>query len=334
MNPKVSVLVPVYNVSRFIQKCAQSLFEQTFESIEFIFVNDCSTDNSIYLLQKLIDKYPQRQSHTKIINHAKNCGIAETRNTHLKEACGDFLIWVDSDDYLSLNAVELLYNKAITDNADIVTTQSYFVLESEDTIKLISQQFPKNKEDYIQSLAYRNVRAALWGTLSKRSLWYENQISFVNGVNFGEDYFVTIQLFYFSKRYIVENQPIYYYNQFNITSYSSGKKTEMHFKSIILVFELVENFFKQNNTFEQFKSFVLTAKQMERNAFLLHTTSGLRRKYWNLYLNETKVIGYNNLPLNMLQKFILNLINNRLFVFAELSIFIAKILRALFKVKF
>ena len=86
MNPKVSIIVPVYNVSKFIERCARSLFEQTFESIEYIFVNDCTPDDSITKLNKIIIDYPQRSKSIRIIEHETNRGLAAARNSGLLAA--------------------------------------------------------------------------------------------------------------------------------------------------------------------------------------------------------------------------------------------------------
>lgn len=94
------------------------MFEQTFEDIEYIFVNDCTPDNSIEVLSNVIKRYPNRQPQIRIINHEKNRGLASARNTGIDNANGDFVLHIDSDDYIEPNMVELLYSKAI---AEILT---------------------------------------------------------------------------------------------------------------------------------------------------------------------------------------------------------------------
>ncbi|MEG0697951.1 MAG: glycosyltransferase [Algoriella sp.] len=127
MNPKVSILVPIYKVENFIECCATSLFEQNFEHIEYIFVNDKSPDRSIELLKGVIEKYPHRKANVKIIDHQENKGLAGARNTGVENATGEYILHVDSDDYLDLNAIDLLYTKAVETNSDIVTCN--YVLE-------------------------------------------------------------------------------------------------------------------------------------------------------------------------------------------------------------
>ena len=88
-NPKVSILVPIYNVEKYIERCAVSLFEQTYENIEYVFVNDCTPDQSIKVLKHVLGRYPQRSSKTKVINHDRNRGVAASRNTALDKADHD-----------------------------------------------------------------------------------------------------------------------------------------------------------------------------------------------------------------------------------------------------
>ena len=103
---KVSVLVPVYGVEKYIERCARSLFEQTYSDLEYVFVNDCTPDQSIEILKKVMAEYPQRKNAVKIVNHAKNRGLAAARNTAYDNATGDFVTIVDSDDWLEWDALE------------------------------------------------------------------------------------------------------------------------------------------------------------------------------------------------------------------------------------
>lgn len=117
---KVSILVPVYGVEQYIEKCAISLFEQTYSDIEYVFVNDCTKDDSISVLKRVLEKYPQRMQQVRIINHEKNMGLGAARRTAILNANGDYILHVDSDDYIAENAVEVFIKEAYNSNADIV----------------------------------------------------------------------------------------------------------------------------------------------------------------------------------------------------------------------
>ena len=105
---KVSVLVPVYGVERYIGQCAESLMEQTYKDVEYIFVNDCTRDDSIGRLNQVLERYPERRIQVRIINHEKNMGLGMARQSGLNAATGDAVVNVDSDDYVAREMIEKL----------------------------------------------------------------------------------------------------------------------------------------------------------------------------------------------------------------------------------
>ena len=118
---EVSVCIPVYGVEKYIEKCARSLFEQTMkEGIEFIFVNDCTPDKSIEILEQVLSEYPQRKAQVKIIHHEKNGGPVAARNTAIVHAAGKYMICCDADDWIAPDLYETMYAKAVGTDADVV----------------------------------------------------------------------------------------------------------------------------------------------------------------------------------------------------------------------
>ena len=112
MNPLVSTIVPIYGVEKYIAQCANSLFLQTYDNLEFIFVNDCTKDNSIVILQEVIQHYPNRVEHVHIIEHDHNQGLAASRNSGVEAAHGEWLMHVDSDDFIDPTTVAECVKKA------------------------------------------------------------------------------------------------------------------------------------------------------------------------------------------------------------------------------
>ena len=133
----VSILVPVYKVEKYIEQCARSLFEQTYDNLEYIFLDDCSPDNSIEILKRVMEDYPERKAQVRIIRHERNRGLAAARNTALDAANGPFVTHVDSDDYLGRDAIRLLVKKQEETGADIVSGNYYEVWSS--GIKKVSE---------------------------------------------------------------------------------------------------------------------------------------------------------------------------------------------------
>ena len=105
---KVSLVVSVYNVSRYVERCVRSLFEQTLEDVEFVFVDDGSTDGSMDIVLRVLEEYPNRKGQVEIIRHASNMGTAATKRDGMLAAKGEYVQVVDSDDYVERNMAELL----------------------------------------------------------------------------------------------------------------------------------------------------------------------------------------------------------------------------------
>ena len=128
--PKISVLIPIYNVEKYLRECLESLVNQTFQDIEFICINDGSTDSSL----KILEEYAQKDSRIKIINK-ENSGYGASMNMGLDAASGEYIGIVESDDFVSSNMFEDLYNLAEKNNADIVKSDYYTYLTSKNQYK-------------------------------------------------------------------------------------------------------------------------------------------------------------------------------------------------------
>ena len=120
MSPKVSVIVTIFNREKYIKECVQSLFEQTLDNIEYVFVDDASKDRSIEELTLLMYKFPKRIPQVKIIRLKYNGGVANARNVGLQNSTGEYVIHADSDDWIDKEMYEILYQKAIDTDADII----------------------------------------------------------------------------------------------------------------------------------------------------------------------------------------------------------------------
>lgn len=112
--PKVSVIIPVYNTEKYLRKCLDSVCNQTLSDIEIICVNDCSPDNSL----EILNEYAQKDNRIKVINFEENKGVSIARNTGIDSATGEFIGFVDADDFVDLDFYEKLYNKATETGAD------------------------------------------------------------------------------------------------------------------------------------------------------------------------------------------------------------------------
>lgn len=274
MIPKVSILVPIFNVSSFIERCAVSLFEQTFEDIEYIFVNDCTPDNSIEVLNNVIQRYPNRQAQIRIINHENNKGLAGARNTGIANANGDFILHIDSDDYVEPNMVELLYSKAIAENSDIVVCD--FIMEWDNTNRVVEQIWDKNPKIFINKILSVQAVPSVWNKLFKKKLYIENNISTIEGINLGEDLITTPKLLYYSKNVSKVEIPLYHYLQTNSNSYTKNY-TEKNINNVEDVLKELTSFFKNKEDFYLFEQSLLEGKLKKKIELIFNSDE----EYWN-----------------------------------------------------
>lgn len=244
-NPLVSILVPVYGVERYIERCARHLFEQTYNNIEFIFVDDCTTDNSIEILKRTLIEYPYRHNQIKIIKHTKNKGLSSARNTAVAAAKGEWIIHVDSDDYIANDAIESLVNFALQNQLDVVSSQVYIV-ENDKTRKHPLFWGDNNKEQYIKRLlTWRNVPCSIWGRLIKRSIIVDKKIQSIDGVGFAEDFaIVPIILYYAKKIDYYSLKPLYYYECSNSESFTKSQFSQKNMEDLLTAGKNVYLFFK------------------------------------------------------------------------------------------
>ena len=246
---KVSIIVPVYNVEKYIERCAVSLFEQTYFYIEYVFVNDCSTDQSIDVLNQVIGRYPNRADHTRIINHQVNRGVAAARNTALDRCTGEFVCQIDPDDYIELDAVESLLCQQERSGSDIVTGQMVMHRSDRDVL-LVFPRYP-NKRDMVIDMMQPTIMHSLANRLIRRSLFENFKIRAKEGVNCGEDCWMMTRLAYFAKSCDTIDKVVYHYDRTRENSYTSSKNDVINqnkIKDDISTANLIIDFFKDKET--------------------------------------------------------------------------------------
>lgn len=240
---QVSILVPIYGVEKYIERCARSLFEQTYDNLEYIFVDDCSPDKSMEILEQVMEDYPNRKKQVRIIRHEHNRGLAAARNTALDATTSLFITHVDSDDYLSPDAIHLLVNKQVETGADIVSG-NYYVIESNRIKKAYEPDYVDQHDMMRKVFSSRMGIKSIWNRLIRLSLYKNHHVKAMEGVNYGEDWLQTVLLTYYAKNVAKINDHIYYYDRTNIDSYVSKipHDTELWNQSLKTAF-IVDHFF-------------------------------------------------------------------------------------------
>jgi glycosyltransferase involved in cell wall biosynthesis len=288
---KVSVLIPVYNVSSYIERCAHSIFSQTLKEIEFIFVDDCSPDDSIEKLKNILDFYPERTDAVKIIRHLKNSGISVARQTAFDAASGDYLLAMDSDDYIEPEMVKLLYNKAIETDADLVYCDYFSEFSTNKTV-ICHANFTDNKLKLLDWAIQGH--SSYWNKLIARRIFTENNIRTLEGIDHGDDLSVIAKVIYHSQNFAYLPQPLYHYIQYNVNSTTKKFKPKYIEDRLKLVADL-DSFFKSKSDYSLFEPSVWLLKGL-RKLRLLRLTKG-QSTYMDLYADINSHIGQLDLPL-------------------------------------
>lgn len=220
---KVSVVIPVYGVERYIERCVRCLMEQTLEDMEFIFVNDCTKDSSVEILERVICEYKKRKDNVKIVHHSCNRGLPQARKTGLFYATGDFIAHCDSDDWVDSELYEKLYYSALANNSDIVVCD--FLVHRENGVDLKIGTREKDIDNYIPNLLFQKNPVSMVNKLIRREV-YMNDIHFPSD-NMGEDMATTLQLIAHCHKMSYVEWTYYHYDgtTISITREASKEKT-------------------------------------------------------------------------------------------------------------
>ena len=207
--PKVSVVIPVFKVEAYIEKCVRSLFGQTLDDLEYIFVDDCSPDNSIAVMQKVLEDYPHRKEQVRIIRHEVNQGVGVARNHGIAACTGDYIIHCDPDDWVDLTIYETLYEQAVENNADMVYCNFCVCSETGTIPKLRSGSCdPKTLiEDLLGGISH----GALWNKLFRKEIVSDPAVYCPEHIIMWEDFLRVTQMVESCKKIIFVDKPLYYY---------------------------------------------------------------------------------------------------------------------------
>lgn len=248
----VSVIVPVYNVERYLAKCIDSILGQSYSNIELIMVDDGSSDNS----GKICEEYAAKDSRIRVF-HKENGGVSSARNVGLDNANGKWVIFVDADDWLHNNAIEecMRYSR----EADIIRF-SMRLIEKEDESKI--HDVIIRKEDrltYLSKLLSRDTILGICGGMYKTELFINNNLRFRPDLTSGEDWVVLTSIS--SQANVIEmiEEPLYFYNKYNETSCTSSFKFRNHF-SAMKALQMVSDFVKRKISAKVFEDCQCSAK--------------------------------------------------------------------------
>ena len=246
---KVSVIVPVYNVEKYLEECLSSIVNQTYKNIEIIIVNDGSTDNSY----KIIESFKNKYDYIKVIAQ-KNKGLSAARNEGLKYAQGEYIYWIDSDDWIVKNSLKIIVEKLKKNNPDILKFNYYRhingCLEKHNSLKSGYYEKPSIVDNLLKS-AVIDVSAfgfTAWSHIYKTSYLRENKLEFVSERIIGsEDFLFNFQAYMCANKIEVLDEPLYYYD-LREGSLSQSYKSGLDKKFTVLYTTLLEWIHEHNYT--------------------------------------------------------------------------------------
>lgn len=244
--PLVSIVVPVYGVEKYIERCARSIMEQTYPNLESIFVDDCSPDNSIKILQRVVDDYPQR--NVKIVRQDRNQGSAATRNRAFDEATGEYIMFADSDDWIEPDQIEMMVEAIDKRGLDVVYCD-YFE-EYPDHEDLINQNSGEDNIGCIRAMLTGKMHGSLCNKIYRMSALRESGIRQIEGANMYEDICFNLRFFSTTAKIGYLHKSFYHYIQ-NVSTSITHDVVSMQKKRRVIIEKIINattasNFLREN----------------------------------------------------------------------------------------
>lgn len=218
MNPVISIIIPIYGVENYVERCARSLFLQDLnECVEFIFVDDATPDGSMQRLEKVIEEFPSRIPQIQIVNHPENKGLPDARNTGLGIARGEYILHVDSDDYVEPSMLSAMLAKAREEEADVVFCDWYLDLGYRER-RMYEPSVPTPHRAVCKMLS-GGMKFNVWNKLVSSRLYKDYCIKFPYGNGMGED-MTMILLCAHAKKISHLSEALYHYVKVNTEAFS------------------------------------------------------------------------------------------------------------------
>lgn len=296
MKAKVSVIIPIYKVEKFIERCVRSLMEQTLREVEYIFVDDASPDRSIEILHRTLADYPEHKEQVRILTHEQNKGLPAARNTGLAVAQGEYIFHCDSDDYVEREMLEEMYEKAKATDADFVWSD--WILSFGQNERYMPTREYATPQEALKGMLGGGMKFNVWNKLVKRSVYADNEIRFPDGYGMGEDMTMML-LCACASRVAYIPKAYYHYVKLNMGAFSQTF-SEQHLIALKHNVERVSNFL-QTRFGHQYDAEIAFLKLEVKFPFLIigccDELHALWRTWWpeaNPYILQNKNISWRN----------------------------------------
>ena len=291
MNYKISVIIPIFNSELYLERCLSSLFKQNFDNIQYVFIDDASTDNSLEVLSKFIRQYESKKEDCVVISQKQNRGISFCRQLGIKVSSGEYIAFCDSDDYIEPEAFEILYKKAVQNDADLVAF-GYYVENGEES-KTIFKSYGTSAE--ILKDIYSKSEIALWDKLFKRALLIDNDILPILGLDYYEDCYMTVKAIYYAKNIVTLKLPFYHY--LDHPGSFSKRNMEENLISMKYYIEELEKFFKNQNINPSLHDTLIKRLKFQYKLKLKDGSFIIRKDWKNIYKEcHSKILKFKDIP--------------------------------------
>ena len=263
---KVSILVPFFKVEKYVGRCVESLFTQTYPNIEYVFVNDCTPDKSMDVINDYISKYGVAKK-CKMIVHEKNQGISASRNDCLDNMSGDYFLFIDSDDYIDKDMVESLVEAAIKENADI--SGCGYVEEYSDHSVEHPQKYTNDHNEMMRAITLLTIKGVMWKLLVRSTIVtdHKDEVRFIPDRNMVDDYYFCCQIFFYAQRFASVDRCMYHWIQYNPNNYTHT--TIFAVESQAAAIRKTEEFYREKRVYELLIDVLLKRKFISKLPLLL-----------------------------------------------------------------
>lgn len=276
MSPNVTVIVPVFNVAAYIEKCARSIFEQSLENLEILFIDDCTPDNSVEIIKKTLEQYPSRKDLTRIISLSANAGQAGVRRRGIIEATGDYVIHCDGDDWIDRTLYEKLYNHALSTSADVVVCDEVMEYSDRQILKPTAP-LPTSGKALLKEWYRNTIGLFCHNKLVRRNILIDNDILPWQGLNMWEDNGLFARIFYYADKVAqIHGEPFYHYNRANQGAMTAGYGIRQ-VEQMIEIARRLADFFNVKPDGKEFRKTALAFQYLAKINLITDSFSNYRR---------------------------------------------------------
>lgn len=270
---KISIIIPVYNVEKYLNKCLDSIVKQSYKNLEILIIDDGSKDNSL----KIAREYEKRDNRIRVFTQ-KNSGVSSARNLGIKNSTGDYITFVDSDDWLELDMYEKIIDRF---NESIDAVVYSFIREypnrSEREVIPFEKETILNEEEIYSKWIFNlisgederesYIMATIWRCIYRRNIIEEYSILFDNDLSYAEDLIFNLKYFTKCKKIYIYNEALYHY-RFNTNSLVTKYDSELWNKNL-KVNEAIKNIFESNNK----EKIIITNEVLNSNGMLINNNN-------------------------------------------------------------